>query len=429
MSVATFHLELKSPARKNGSYALRIRITKAREHAYWNLGKYILKGELNPAPKPRLKNWVIKSDDAPQINDAISKALKGLDNIADNNPALTAAGIKEAYYAELNPKPEPEPEEAPPVSFFQYAEDYLKQKAKINFTSVYGDKYYVKEYKTVIGEHLPLTELFNARNAIKFLQHLKEKGNGPVTIRNKFSKIGAIYRAGVKEGTLPNIGEIFTGIELVVPRQKKPRPQTGEVKQFVAYQPISKLQVMAKNVTLLQYLLQGARIMEALTLEWANVRENYVEYLPQKNARKPKFIPRSPLLNKLLEEQPKTGRYVLPYIGEDFESLGLEQKHHRRARITREVNTGLKEIAGKLGIGVKLSSHMFRHAFADALRKSGISIYDASGMIGHASYKTTEGYFGDLEMEETSSIALAIFNKLEELEKQEENQGELSGEQ
>lgn len=418
MHIATFTLELKSPARKNGTYALRIRITKFREHAYWNLGKYVQKGELNPAPKPKLKNWVIKSDDAPQINGAIDKALKGLEKISDDNPALSAAGIKEAYQQELNP--EAEEEQAKPVSFFQYAEDYLARKASLNYTAVYGIEYYVADYKAVIGENVPITELFSNRNALKFLKHLKEKGNGPVTIKNKFTKIRGIYRAGVKEGVLPNVGEIFTEVSHVVPKQKKPRPEPDQLKKFITYQPKSKIQTMARNVTLLQYLLQGARIMEALTLEWANVHPAYVEYLPQKKARKPKFIPRSPLLNKLLKEQTKEGRYVLPYIGEDFESLTLKQKHNRRNRITREVNTGLKEIALALEIDIKLSSHMFRHAFADAVIQTGASIHQAAALLGHSNPATTERYIKDLQMGDVSELALSIMDKLT---------GELSGEQ
>jgi site-specific recombinase XerD len=420
---ATFKPELKSAPRQDKTYAIRIRITKFRQHAYLNLGKYVQKTQWNPKPKRDLKNWVVKNEEAPQINNAIANALKGLEKASDANPAATAVGIKEAYERVLNP--EAEEQESKPVSFFQYAEEYLGRKASINYTSVYGDQYYVAEYKAVIGEHLPLPELFNARNALKFLKHLKDKGNGPVTIKNKFSKIGAIYRAGVKEKILPNIGDVFTDINLVVPKKKKPRPQAEQVKKFLAYQPQNKLQAMAKNVTMLQYLLQGSRIMEALTLEWADVHESYAEYLPQKNALKPKFIPRSPLLNKLLEEQPKEGRYVLPYIGEDFETLTLKQKHNRRNRITREVNTGLKEIAEALGIDVKLSSHMFRHAFADALRESGISIYAAGALLGHSNYRTTENYFQDLGLEETSKLALSIFRKLETNEENSEgNTGE-----
>lgn len=422
MSAATFTPELKSTTRKDGTRAVRIRITKFREHSYWNMGKYILPGQWNKTPSPKLHNYIIKHDNAAQINNAIKNALTGLDQIADAFPAATAAGIKVAYEKAL--RPPQEKEQAAPVPFFQYADDYLGRKAAINFTSVYGDQYYVAEYKAVIGEHVPLSELFNSRNAQKFLKHLKEKGNSPVTIKNKFTKIRAIYRAGVKENIFPP-AEIFAEVELIVPKQKKPRPQADQVKQFITYQPTGKFQAMAKNVTILQYLLQGARIMEALTLEWANVHPAYVEYLPQKKARKPKFIPRSPLLNKLLEEQANNGsRYVLPYIGEDFESLTLEKKHHRRNRVTREVNTGLKQIAEALGIDVKLSSHMFRHAFADAVIQTGASIHQAAALLGHSNPATTERYIKDLQMQDVSAFALSIFNQLEEPENNGENLGE-----
>src|SRR6478736_7919731 len=104
MHAATFNLELKSALRKDETQAIRIRITKYREHAYWNVGRYVLKSEWNKTPRRRLKNWVLKNKLAPQINDAIEVALAGLEEAADKNPGFTAAQIKEAYAKELNPE-------------------------------------------------------------------------------------------------------------------------------------------------------------------------------------------------------------------------------------------------------------------------------------------------------------------------------------
>ena len=415
MSAATFKLELKSPPRKDGLFAVRIRITRFRRHAYWNLGRYIEKNELNPKPKERLKNWVLKNRNAPQINDAIAAALDGLADVADKNPGLTAAGIKEAYQKQLNPDPE-----VKPLSFYDYAEEYIQRLKDRTFHTGRCFEYEFKEFKAIAGEHAPYNELFSPRIIHKYLQALKSKGNSPGTIQAKVRRLRKLYQSGIKEQGYPQTGQPFDALKISVAKKKKARPTAEQIRQFISYQPEGELQTMAKNVALLQYLLQGARVAEALTLQWSNVQENYIEYLPQKGAGKPKFIPRSKMLNNLLDGLPKEGLYVLPYIGEDYATLPDKKKYYRKSRVINQVNKGLEEIGKELKFGLRLSSHMMRHAFADAVIATGSSVHVAAKLLGHANPQTTENYIRDLQLEDISEVSAAIFDSLE---------GEQTGEQ
>lgn len=409
MHVATFNLELKSALRQDGTQAIRIRITKFRQHSYWNVGRYVLKSEWNKTPRRRLMNWVLKNRMAPQINDAIEVALRGLEEAADKNPGYTATQIKEAYQKTLNPEPEVEQ-----VSFWAYAETFVERAKETSFNSGKNYHYLIKEFKAIAGEATPYTELFSDRIARLFLKHLKAKGNGPVTTSNKIIDLRKIYNAGVKEKALPPLPEKpFTHLKLTVPKAKKLRPNADQIKQILSYEPGNELQAMAKTVATLQYLLQGARVHEALTLEWANVQANHIEYLPQKKAGKPKFVPRSKMLNKMLEELPRSGRYVLPYMGEDYHGMTLAKKHTRKNRVINQVNKGLQEIGAKLGIPFRLTSHMMRHAFADAIIATGSSVHVAAALLGHSNPRTTEQYIKDLQLEDISETALSIFDALE----------------
>lgn len=416
MPVATFTLELKSPARRNGTHALRIRISKERKHAYWNLGKYILKGELNPTPKPKLKNWVIKSDDAPQINAAIDKALKGLEKISDDNPALTAAGIKEAYQLELNPELAATQEYR---NFFEFADEYLLRLKAVNFGTSKTFGKHLKEFKAFAGENTPPATLFSPATLHRFAAYLKAKPNAPKTVQTKLVTLRTFYNRGRKEDALPDLGSPFAQVKVSVPKKKKQRPTAAQVQAFLNHQPQTPEQQFAKTVTMLQYLLQGARISEALKLKWENVHEKYVEYLPAKNARKPKFVPRSGMLNKLLAEQPRTGPYVIDWITETH-AKNPARLHHRIDRAITVIGKALKEMAAALEINIPLSSHMFRHAFADALIAAGANPHTAAALLGHSDARTSEAYFKDLQLEDVSELALSIMDKLT---------GELSGEQ
>jgi integrase len=409
MSAATFKPELKKPPRQDGTCAVRIRITRFRQHSYWNVGRYVLPGEWNLKPKRHLKNWVLKNALAPQINNAIANTLSNLEAIADANPGYTAAQIKEAYEQQLNPVQEIEPGYR---NFFNYAAEFTDRTQATNFATGKNMKYNINSFKAFAGENTPLTELFSVGNLQRYILHCRGEGNSPVTIFNKLKDLRTVYNAGVREKQLPDIGKPFTLVKVTVPKKKKDRPTAAQVLAFVNYAPENELQEMAKTVALLQYLLQGARLAEALTLEWANVKDTYIEYLPQKGAKKPKFVPRSEALNRLLESQPKEGRYVLPYIRENYPLLTARQQLARKTNLTTAINTGLNEIAEKLEFKIDLTSHMFRHAFADALIAAGANPHTAAALLGHSNPKTTEGYIKDLGLEEVSGMALYIFDKL-----------------
>lgn len=410
MSAATFKVELKSPARKDGLFAVRIRITRFRKHAYWNLGRYIESAELNPKPKERLKNWVLKNRNAPQINDAIATALDGLADVADKNPSQNAAEIKAGYEKVLRPVLEAT---SPYRNFFDFAKEMTQRRREITYRTGESFHYMVEGFKEVAGDNTPIEEITSPRLLHKYVQALKAKGNSPVTINVKLKDLNSIYLAGAKEGAFPPLEKPFSSVKVNAPKNKLSRPTPAQVREFINYQPENKLQAMAKTVTLIQFLLQGARIGEALALQWINVQEKYVEYLPQKGAKKPKFIPRSAMLNKIFESLAKDGRYVLPYLGEDYPTLSPKRQYNRKKRQVQNVNAGLKEIAGKLGIE-KLKSHMFRHAFADAVIATGSNIHVAATLLGHSNPRTTEGYIKDLQIEEVSDISLSIFDSLDE---------------
>jgi site-specific recombinase XerD len=418
MSVATFTPELKKNT--DATYTVRIRITRFKKHAYWNIGKRILKSQWNKKPSPKLHNYVIEHPRAKQINNDIKNAMDGLDDIATANPSADAAGIKAAYKKALNPEPD-QPEEKP-VSFWAFAEAYAEQAKETSYNTGLNYAFNIAEFKKVSGDRTPYPDLFTNEVGKKYLKALKDKGNSPVTISNKLNDLRKIYNAGVKTKALPPLPEKpFEHIKVTVPKKKKARPAADQIKAFFAYQPETPKQQQAKTVAMLQYLLQGARITEALTLEWANVQANYVEYLPQKKAGKPKFVPRSNMLNTLLAQFPQDTRYVLPYIGEDYHALPAKKQHYRKKRVIHEVNEGLKEIGEKLKIPFKLESHMFRHAFADAIIATGSSTHVAAALLGHANTRTTENYIKDLQLEDTSTIAGSIFSQLED----EANRGEL----
>lgn len=91
-------------------------------------------------------------------------------------------------------------------------------------------------------------------------------------------------------------------------------------------------------------------------------------------------------------------------------TLTDKQKHYRRVKVARQVNTALREISEMIGWKVPgLSFYTARHSYADILKKAGVSVEVISEALGHADIRTTDAYlkgFGDSVLDDADRLLL-----------------------
>lgn len=93
--------------------------------------------------------------------------------------------------------------------------------------------------------------------------------------------------------------------------------------------------------------------------------------------------------------------YIFKFLKE---GLSAKQRKYMIRDHIKNNNKYLKEVGGLLGITIKLTGGTARHTFATTLRNAGIKTNIIQQFMDHQSEKTTEIYFGDIDMEEKIKI-------------------------
>jgi integrase/recombinase XerD len=88
--------------------------------------------------------------------------------------------------------------------------------------------------------------------------------------------------------------------------------------------------------------------------------------------------------------------YVFPIL---TEGLTPEQMKDRTKDFTKRINDGLKKVAEKLELDVKLTTYTARHTFATMALRKGASKEFIQDALGHTSIMTTENYLSGFDVE------------------------------
>ncbi len=415
--MASLKIVLSSAPRKDNTYAVRFRIIINRVTRYVNTGIFIEPEAWNPKPDIGRDNWVLKKVDkmAGVYNIQIANELLWLKTITQTNRNWTADQIKEAYEQRNTP-----PEELKTKGcFLKFSRDTVKIRVLAPET--------VMLYHAIIDklEHytgkpvLPCKDL-NLILVRGFLKNLKvDIGNKDSTIKLTISTLSNFAEEAVKAHLLPR--NVFKDLNFKAPRSKKkerPNAQQLDVYKPDFRTPLKGRQIDAWNVFCMQYHLHGARVKDVLQLEWGNFVTERGEYTMSKNNRF-KSIKRTPEIDTILEyykaHKEKQQYYVFPFLKDTYLTSAMT-KEERATFIAKKckganriINRALKEIAVKAGITIKLSSHMARHMFADALFEKVNDMRVLKRFLGHGSALTSEQYLQDLDETSLDDIAQQVY--------------------
>ena len=67
--------------------------------------------------------------------------------------------------------------------------------------------------------------------------------------------------------------------------------------------------------------------------------------------------------------------------------------------VTSKNNGSLKQVSKKLGLSIRLSSHIGRHTFTRIGLQKNVSLYSLSKLLNHKSIKTTQVYLKNFDEE------------------------------
>lgn len=454
---ATYYAKLRKH-NEDGTQDVYLVLTVARKPAYLSLGFSVLPKHWNKAASLQKPLWVRSANLAAIVHNAtIRTKLELAAAWITARPTLTSTEWRDKVKSGLDPGSlaSQEQEQASAhdfLVFFAQEVDRRRIAGKIRTAErLQNILNKLREYQGWVPRQgdapelpprpLPYTDL-SARYVADYRAWVTGvKGNKGQTPDKELAFIKTILRLAIDEGYMPAQKNPFANIKFSTPAARKVKLTEEEVQRLerVALPATPGLQY-ARDTWLLQYFLYGSRIADVLLLRWADVGDAELSFQEQKTG-KWKAVGRSERLDLVLERlrraavsqrsrEVKPSDFVVPLLsGEqwytqfpphwsiaDLEASRAHRAHYeqllkRLASCTAKTNYYLKSAAHHAGIAKHITTHVARHSFAAMARRSQVSSFDLRDMLGHHSVALTERYAGELERDELSSRAGALYQR------------------
>lgn len=285
-----------------------------------------------------------------------------------------------------------------PVTFYQYADEYLTTLSKGTFTYDATSARYSKVKRYTKRDFL-ISDI-DKRWITGFVTHCKtneksrtgETGNATNTINQaiKFIKRVVSYSG--------NFNKDLNSYSLRFDRNIKSKLTSEEINA------ISKVEIMddvlmnhARNIFLVQFYFRGMRIGDALRLEWSDIKNGRLQYDAGKTGNPYDMKIVKPCMDILNRYKDAGTYYIFPFLRYNEPDITLQQFKTEIKNRTMVINRSLKKIAKKCGITKTVTTHIARHSFASiADQQLGGDLKTLQGLFGHSSREMTEIYIRDI---------------------------------
>jgi site-specific recombinase XerD len=408
--MATFKAKLRTEKRQDNTHMVLIVITKDRETRRYTTHITLKKTDWNPKADNEKKNWVRTSHhEHAQLNAAIKNMLREFQAIDIHNPTFNAQQIRDAYGHQDDKKG---------TGFIAFAREWIRRKDDLGqhgTATVYESALFY--FTRFWGTRPDTAEQLTPGMISKLVHHMRtvdvskaQKGYEASTINLAFKNYRTIFKNAVLEGWLPPMPNPFD-IPLQAQEDKPIEyPTVKELLGLMEVEGLTPVMTHARNVLLMQYFLNGARVQEVLLLERKALKQERVDYQPKKRSKRVKSITRHEGMEWILRQYPEAGKYIFPYFTEADEQLSGKEKVRLMQRLVTTINGALRRLAKRAGLQVKLTTHVQRHAFAERVWELTKDLRKVQEMVGHESAQTTEGYLERLHLQDRDELNDSIYS-------------------
>jgi len=282
-----------------------------------------------------------------------------------------------------------------PISFNEFAEEYIEEYAKLHKRSWERDVKRIERFKRFFTEkrkpNIMLTEI-NTRlveqfKSWKFRSSDRKEKLQPQTVNKDLSVLSRILKVAVKreylrKDDLPEIERLKENENL---QQRILKPK--EERRLLQYAPryLRDIILFAVNT--------GARKSEILTLKWKQVdlKGRTVEFVHTKNG-KSRVVPLNESTLEVLRNRQRSH--------ENKEYVFTNPKTRTRYK---RIKKAFSTVRAKADLE-DLRFHDLRHTCATRLIHAGVSIYTVSKILGHLDIGTTMRYLHEDEEKKREAV-------------------------
>lgn len=383
--------------RKDGSYAVKLRLTFNRKQRYYpiNISLTPEDWEKVQAPNPRKNAKELKL----YLNSIEEKAIKIIRSME-----LFSFEEFEMLY---NKKPKTSNDT---LGLFQEYIDELMEQKRIGSAESYkcalsSIKAFLSNKKKRVLHFTDITPEWLQQYENWMLENKKSLTTVGIYLRS----LRTIYNIAISKGAVAREYYPFgkRKFQISASRNIKKALSIEEIKKIFDYSPTKKSEEFAKDIWIFSYLCNGANMTDIAKLRFSDITDSRIIFIRTKTQRtsratqKPIVASMIPELKNIIE---KYSHHSL-LIGNEY-VFGIISSHDdeivQRKKIkqfTKNINKGMKQIAEVLEIDSNLTTYTARHSFATVLKRSGAPLAFISESLGHKDLKTTESYLDSFEDE------------------------------
>ena len=375
----------KHQQKKDGTFPLRLRLTKSGKVSYSSLGYSVKPSEFNDGEgrvKPNHVNSV-------RLNNLITKRIAEVEaaslELEAQDTDTTLRQIKKQL------------KRTSPIDFFSFSDEYIKKfdnPAQLGTFNKYKGKLH-KLHEYLRGERIMFNDI-DPTFLREYETYLRSRGNHVNTVHGDMRTIRAIYYAAIREGIAKQSKNPFFVYKLKLKKSKKERLTNEEINRIrdLMLPPESKL-FHVRNIFLFSFNCMGMRVGDAAFLKFKDINSGRCDYQMRKTSEV-KSIKLTPEAEEILtyykKENHKSEDFVFPFINPRKALFYYNAKRNA----TVMVNKLLKKIAVLANIDKSLSTKYARHTWAQFAQDKHFEIRLIQKGLGHESSKTTENYLADL---------------------------------
>jgi len=385
----------KSKTLKNGEHPILIRFIKDRKPKYIKTGyncRLDLWDEKNNCPKNKHPNKLLLET---VIDEKKIEAQRIILEYEKEKENYSLEDIKKRMQAKTRN-----------VSVLNYIDELItgfKKANQLGNANVYTDL--KRALKKAYNDQDMNFKNLNYSFLMKFEQSFRSTNAKETSISYYMRTLRAVYNRAIKEKVCKKDDYPFDDYKISKfnTETRKRAITKDDILKITLVELENEKHIDARNYFLFMYYTMGLNFTDLSLMKWSNIHNNRLSYTRVKTGKIYGNIELlEPALNILnyyrsIFYQGKEG-YIFPILilSRHKEPQTIENRIHK---IIGQVNKSLKKIAEKAGINVNLTTYVSRHSFATNLKKSGVSITQISGMMGHSSEKTTQIYLDSFEME------------------------------
>lgn len=377
--------------RQDGRYPLKVRVTYARQRAYYPTGKYFTEKEWEALPNTKTREATAARRDIENSYNHIRAIVEDMAHAGDFSLEGLNIRLRGAGATTLN------------EAFRQKIEE-LKRRGNIGNMDNY--QCVLNCIERFDGDRIPFKRV-TTQWVNRYAEHLHSEGKAQATISIRLRTLRAILNNAMAAGLIRPADYPFGRgkYEIRSGAGRKMALTIEQIGQIARYDDQTHpARLRYRDYWMFLYLCNGINVADFIQLRYSDIIGGEIYYKRQKTLNTSRTLKdiRVVVTQPMRDIIQRWGNpshpdnYIFPHLTGDETPL---QQRRRTQSLIRLINRAMAAIAEALGID-HISTYTARHSFATVLKRSGANIAYISESLGHSSQRTTENYLSSFEREE-----------------------------